>query len=286
MNRLSIENRAQVLTLLVEGNSIASACRITGVAKNTVLKLVQDIGHACAAYQDRVMRGLNCRRLQLDEQWAFVGMKSKNVPLEKKDTFGYGDVYVWLALDADTKLIPCWHVGPRDADAAYTFIHDLAPRLNHRVQIVTDGLRAYIEAIGDAFGADVDFAQLVKLYGRNPGTNEARYSPAPCIGTRKKVVTGYVARDDVSTSHVERANLSMRMHNRRFTRLTNAFSKKLDNHMHAISLHFMFYNFCRVHQTLRVTPAMQAGLTDHIWAMKEVVEMSEMMSRKVVTRYA
>jgi IS1 family transposase len=281
MNRLDLRTRASVLQLLVEGNSIASACRITGVAKNTALKLIEEIGHACAAYQDRVMRGLECKRLQLDEQWAYVGMKNKNVPQAKKGTFGFGDVYVWVALDANTKLIPCWHVGPRDADAAYTFIQDLAPRLSRRVQIVTDGLKAYVEAIGDAFGSNVDFAQLVKLYGHhNTGTSEARYSPAPCVGTRKKVVTGRVAKDEVSTSYIERANLSMRMHNRRFTRLTNAFSKKLDNHMHAISLHFMFYNFCRVHKTLRVTPAMEAGLTDHIWTLDEVAEMAETMPQE------
>lgn len=285
MNRLDSNVRAAVLQLLVEGNSIASACRITGVAKNTVLKLIEEIGHACAAYQDRVMRDLKCKRLQLDEQWGFVGMKSKNVPSEKKGTFGYGDVYVWVAIDSDTKLVPCWHVGPRDADAAYTFIGDMAARLANRVQITTDGLRHYIDTISDAFGSEVDFAQLVKIYGRPTGT-EARYSPAPCIGTRKRVITGDVAKSEISTSYVERVNLTMRMNNRRFTRLTNAFSKKLENHMHAISLQFMSYNFCRVHKTLRVTPAMEAGLTDHIWTLDEVVEMAETMRKKIVTRSA
>lgn len=287
MNRLNVTDRARILTMLTEGNSIASACRVTGASKNTVLKLLEDIGHACAAYQDQVMVDLKCNRLQLDEQWAFVGMKARNVPDKLRDTFGYGDVYVWVALDADSKLIPCWHVGPRNADAAHVFIDDLASRLRNRVQIVTDGLKAYIEAIGDAFGAAVDFAQLVKLYGHARGKAEViRYSPAPCIGTRRTVRTGDVAYDEISTSYVERVNLTMRMSNRRFTRLTNAFSKKLENHMHAISLQFMAYNFCRIHKTLRVTPAMEAGIAEHVWTMEEVVMMADTMPKEIVTRAA
>lgn len=277
MNALTTKDRAKILSLLVEGNSINAACRITGVSKNTVLKLLAHVGSACVAYQDRVMSNLKCKRLQLDEQWSFVGMKQKNVPQELRGIFGHGDVYVWLALDANTKLIPCWHVGTRDAESAYEFIHDLAKRLTERVQIVTDGHAAYVQAIDDAFGANVDFAQLIKLYGTQGQTKEdgRRYSPAECIGTRKRVLRGKVSRADVSTSFVERANLTMRMHNRRFTRLTNAFSKKLENHMHAISLHFMYYNFCRQHTSLRISPAMAANVDDHLWDMEEVVMMAD-----------
>jgi len=200
-------------------------------------------------------------------------MKQKNVPEELQGEFGYGDVYTWTAIDADTKLIPCWHVGTRNADSAYAFIHDLASRLINRIQLTTDGHRAYIEAVEDAFGADIDFAQLIKLYGNAGQTKEdqRRYSPAECTGTEKRRIIGNPNIKDVSTSYVERQNLTMRMHMRRFTRLTNAFSKKLENHMHAISLYFMFYNFCKVHKSLRVTPAMEAGLTDHVWSMAEVV---------------
>lgn len=277
MNVLTTKDRAKILTLLVEGNSINAACRITGVSKNTVLKLLAHVGHACVAYQDRVMRNLKLKKLQADEIWAFVGMKQKNVPEHLRGTLGYGDVYTWLAIDADTKLIPCWNVGNRGAESAYDFIHDLAARLANRIQLTTDGHSAYVMAVEDAFGNDVDFAQLVKLYGTLGQTKEEhrRYSPAECTGTRKHRITGDPNMKDVSTSYIERANLTMRMHMRRFTRLTNGFSKKLENHMHAISLHFMFYNFCRIHASLRVSPAMAAGVDDHLWDMEEVVMMAD-----------
>ena len=273
MNVLTTKDRAQILSLLVEGNSINAASRITGVSKNTILKLLVHVGTACVAYQDRVMRNLNCKKVQCDEIWAFVGMKQKNVPQELQGTLGYGDVYTWLGIDADTKLIPCWHVSTRGAESAYDFIHDLASRMANRIQLTTDGHQAYLMAVEDAFGADVDFAQLVKMYGTLGQTKKEhrRYSPADCTGIRKERVTGNPDMKHVSTSYIERANLTMRKHMRRFTRLTNAFSKKLENHMHAVSLHFMFYNFCKIHLTLRVTPAMEAGIADHIWSIEEIV---------------
>lgn len=273
MNKLDNKKRAQVLALLVEGNSINSTCRITGAAKNTVLKLLADAGAACATFQDGSMRNLPCKRLQADEIWSFVGMKQKNVPEEIKGVFGFGDVYTWTANDADTKLVPCWHVGTRDADSAHDFISDLASRLSNRVQLTTDGHKVYVEAVEAAFGRDIDYAMLVKMYGVVDYGKEAqrRYSPAQCTGSEKKHIMGDPDMAEVSTSYVERQNLTMRMHMRRFTRLTNAFSKKLENHMHAISLHFMYYNFCRIHKTLRVTPAMEAGISDHVWTLEEVV---------------
>lgn len=277
MNKLDTKSRTQIVKMLVEGNSINSVCRITGVAKNTVLKLLAEVGAACAAYQDRVMNGLKCKRLQLDEQWGFVGMKQKNVPKELRGTLGFGDTYLWSAIDADTKLIPCWHLGTRAADSAYAFVHDLAKRLANRVQITSDGHAAYVAAVEDAFGADVDFAQLIKVYADLGRTKEEarRYSPAECTGTQKRRIIGNPNIKDVSTSYIERANLTMRMSNRRFTRLTNAFSKKLENHMHSISLHFMHYNFCRIHQTLRVSPAMAAGVDKHLWDVEEIIMMAD-----------
>lgn len=277
MRVLDTKQRAQILTLLVEGNGVNAACRITGFSKNTVLKLLAHVGAGCAAYQDRVMRNLKCKKLQADEIWAFVSMKQRNVPEDKRGILGYGDVYTWTAIDADTKLIPCWNVGTRGAEAAYGFIHDLASRLAHRIQLTTDGHSAYLIAVEHAFGNDIDFAQLIKLYGTLGQSKEdaRRYSPAECTGIMKHRITGDPNVKDVSTSFIERANLTMRMHMRRFTRLTNAFSKKLENHMHAISLHFMFYNFCKIHSTLRVSPAMAAGVDDHLWSMEEVVTMAD-----------
>ena len=283
MNTLKTKVRAQVLSLLVEGMAINAVTRATGVSKTTILKLLVHVGAACAAYQDRVMVNLPCKKVQCDEIWAFVGMKQKNVPDELKGTLGFGDVYTWTAIDADTKLMPCWNVGTRGAESAYDFIHDLASRMANRIQLTTDGHKAYVVAVEDAFGADIDFAQLVKIYGNDnqTKTDARRYSPAECTGIRKERITGNPDMREVSTSYVERANLTMRMHMRRFTRLTNAFSKKLENHMHAVSLHFMFYNFCRIHASLRVTPAMEAGITDHVWTMEEVVMMSD--TNEVVT---
>lgn len=280
MNSLSVSERAKILSLLVEGNSISATCRITGAAKNTVLKLLADVGDACAAYQDRVLRKLPCKKIQCDEIWSFVGMKERNVPADLKGTLGYGDVYTWTAIDADTKLIPCWHVGTRDAFSARDFIRDLASRLANRVQLTTDGHKPYLNAVDRAFGADIDYAMLIKLYGPAHGSaQERKYSPGECCGTIVGTVCGNPKPEDISTSFVERANLTMRMSMRRFTRLTNGFSKKLDNHMHAISLHFMHYNFCRVHKSLRVTPAMEAGLDDHVWSMEEVAMMADTNSR-------
>ena len=223
------------------------------------------------------MTGLKLKRIECDEIWSFVGMKQRNVPKELADTFGVGDVYTWTAIDADTKLIPCWHIGTRGVESAKLFMSDLAARLDGRVQLTTDGHRAYLTAVDETFGSDIDFAQLVKIYGNEGQTKEdaRRYSPAQCTGAEKHRVSGNPDMENVSTSYVERQNLTMRMHMRRFTRLTNAFSKKLENHMHAISLYFMFYNFCKIHKSLRVTPTMESGITDHVWDLEEVIEMAD-----------
>ena len=271
MNKLDQKKRTQVVAALVEGNSIRSTVRMTGIAKNTVIKLLVDLGKACSEYQDKAFRNLTCKRIQCDEIWSFVGAKDKNVPADKKGVFGYGDVWTWTAIDAQSKLIPCWYIGDRSAESAYHFIHDLKGRLANRVQLTTDGHKAYLDAVESAFGDDVDFAQLVKIYGATKKEGETRYSPAQCMGARRAKITGKPDYDHVSTSFVERANLSMRMGMRRFTRLTNAFSKKVANHEAAIALHFMHYNFARVHQTLRVTPAMEAGISNHVWSLEEIV---------------
>ena len=263
----------------MEGNSINGIVRMTGVAKNTVLKLLADLGSACLDYQDTHLRNLNLRHVQCDEIWEFCYAKEKNVPAEHKGEFGYGDVWTWTAIDADTKLIPCWHVGKRDGADAWDFIANLRSRLSNRVQLTTDGHRAYLEAVERAFGANIDYAMLSKLYGPTEPEREARrrYSPAECVGTETKIIQGHPDKTHISTSYVERQNLTMRMSMRRFTRLTNAFSKKLENHMHAISLHFMHYNFARPHKTLANpyprTPAMAAGITDHIWEVEEVISL-------------
>ncbi len=270
MNKMSVKRRTQVIACLVEGNSVRATCRMTGTAKGTVLKLLADLGQACREYQDRVLRELPCKRVQCDEIWSFCYAKGKNVPEDLRGQFGYGDVWTWTAICADTKLVPSWCIGSRDAGTAYVFIHDLASRLGERVQLTTDGHKAYLAAIEDAFGADVDYAMLVKLYGGDP-RDEARYSPAACLGCRRDSISGDPDPAHVSTSYAERQNLTMRMSMRRFTRLTNAFSKKVENLEHAVSLHFMHYNFARVHQTLRVTPAMEAGITDHVWSLEEIV---------------
>jgi IS1 family transposase len=277
MNKLSLEKRTQIVALLVEGTSINSTCRVTGASKNTVLKLLAEVGEAVALYQDRVMAGLACKKVQCDEIWSFVGMKEKNVPDELKGVFGIGDVYTWTAIDSETKLVPCWHVGTRGAESARIFMKDLASRLANRIQLAADGHRVYLNAVEAAFGDYVDYAMLVKQYGNDGVPKEAsrRYSPSEFSGAEKTRINGNPDMNQVSTSHVERANLTMRMNMRRFTRLTNAFSKKLENHMAAISLHFMHYNFCRIHKTLRVTPAMEAGIADHVWDLEEVLMMVE-----------
>jgi IS1 family transposase len=275
MNKLTTAKRAQVIRCLVDGNGIRATVRITGVAKDTVTKLLVDLGEVCSAYQDRVMRDLPCKRIQLDEIWAFCYAKEKNVPEEKKGQPGYGDLWTWVAIDADTKLVPAWLVGGRDSEYAHAFVMDLRKRLANRVQLTSDGHKPYLEAVEQAFGADVDYAMLVKLYGGSgegeAGTAQRKYSPGECVGTRKSTVAGSPDPEHVSTSFAERQNLTMRMAMRRFTRLTNAFSKKLSNHEASVALHFMNYNFCRIHQTLRVTPAMAAGVTDRLWEIENIV---------------
>lgn len=273
MNKLDIKKQAQIISALVEGNSIRATCRMTGAAKGTVLKLLADIGDACAEYQHKHLRNLTCNKIQCDEIWSFCYAKDKNVPKDKKGKFGYGDVWTWTAICADSKLVPSFFIGTRDLESAKVFMNDLASRMKHRIQITTDGHKAYIEAVEDAFGSDVDYSQIVKLYGVERIEEEARYSPAKCIGAKKKRINGNPDDESVSTSYVERQNLTMRMSIRRFTRLTNAFSKKIDNLHHALALHFMYYNFCRVHQSLRVTPAMEAGVTDHVWDIEEILTL-------------
>jgi len=253
-----------------------SITRLTGASKNTVAKLLKDAGKAFAEFQSKTLTNLPCKSVQCDEIWSFVGMKARNVPADLKDTFGYGDVYTWTAIDADTKLVPCWHVANRDAVAARNFISDLASRLANRVQLTTDGHGPYLRAVDEAFARDVDFAQLVKIYGPARGNHqEVRYSPGECCGAVKNVICGDPEAKAISTSYVERANLSMRMGMRRFTRLTNGFSKKVENHEHALAIYFMHYNFVRIHQSIRVTPAMAAGVSDNLWSLEDMVALIE-----------
>ena len=272
MNRLSAEKRARIIAALVEGNSIRTTVRMTGVSKNTVTKLLVDLGAACSAYQDRVMRDLDCRSIQADEIWTFVGAKEKNVTPQRHDG-GWGDVWTWVAIDADTKLVPSYRVGRRDLTEATEFMRDIAGRLRHRVQLTTDGHRPYLQAIDKAFTGGVDYAQLVKLYG--PSVDERRYSPPVCTSAAATVRSGDPDPERISTSYAERQNLTMRMSMRRFTRLANAFSKKVENLAAAVSLHFMHYNFCRVHKTLGTTPAVAAGLADHVWTIDELIRVLE-----------
>ncbi len=270
MNRLAASKQEAVISALVEGVSINSTCRMTGVAKHTVLKLLRDMGCACAAYHEDHVRNLRVRRVQADEVWSFVYGKDKNLTLEQIQA-GAGSVWTWTALDADTKLIISYTLGDRGAATAQAFMQDVASRISNRIQLTTDGHRVYADAVEGAFGADIDYAMLVKIYGASNDNPESRYSPATCIGCRTGVLNGDPNPEYISTSFVERQNLSMRMGMRRFTRLTNGFSKKLENHGHMVALYFMHYNFCRVHKTLRVTPAMEAGLTDHVWSVEELL---------------
>lgn len=272
MNRLTAEERAKILHLLCEGQSIRAVTRLTGASKNTVTKLLVDAGKACSEYQDRVFVNLPCKRLQVDEVWSFVYAKEKNVPDHKRGSAG--DIWTWTALCADTKLMPSWYVGNRDTEAAMIFVADLASRLANRVQLTTDGHRPYLEAVDSAFGTDVDYAMLVKVYKEQP-EGKRRYSPADCIGTKKKRIEGNPDWKHVSTSFAERQNLNLRMHARRFTRLTNAFSKKVENHAYAVALFAMYYNFVRIHQTLRTSPAMAAGVTDRLWEIGDIVKVVE-----------
>lgn len=273
MNKLSADKRATILTLLCEGSSLRAITRITGVSLDTVTKLLIDAGKACQAFHDQAVRNVRAKRVQCDEIWSFTYAKQKNVETAKAAPEHAGDTWTWTALDADNKLIVSWLVGGRDAEYAATFMEDVAGRLANRVQLTTDGLKAYLEAVEGAFGADVDYAQLVKLYGDTPDSAKGRYSPADCTGIRKTRIEGRPDEKHVSTSYVERQNLTMRMHMRRFTRLTNAFSKKVENHAHAVALHCTFYNFVRIHKTLRCSPAMAAGITDRLWSMEDVVAL-------------
>ncbi|HLY05837.1 MAG TPA: IS1 family transposase [Rhizomicrobium sp.] len=283
MNKLDLAKRAQVLTLLVEGMSLRATSRAADVSYNTVCKLFTDAGRVCAEYQDRALRDLPCKRLQLDEIWSFVYAKQKNVAGAKAAPHDAGDAWTWVALDADTKLVASWRIGDRSSETAIAFTDDLASRLRNRVQITTDGHKAYLEAIEGSFGADVDYAMLVKVYGPAP-EGERRYSPAVCNGSVMHRVEGRPDVRHISTSFVERQNLTMRMSIRRFTRLTNAFSKKLENHALSVALHYMHYNFCRIHKTLRVTPAMAAGVTDRVWDMTDVAALIAAQEAPVAKR--
>lgn len=272
MNKLPIEKRVQIINLLVEGNSMRATARIADVAFNSVVKLFIQTAKVCAEYQDTVFRNLPCKRLQLDEIWSFVYSKQKNVPEGMEGEAG--DIWTWVAIDADTKLVPSWRIGARDSATAAEFVDDIASRLQGRVQITSDGHRPYLEAIEGAFGDNVDYAMLVKLYGETV-EGQKRYSPAQCVGAKKTRITGNPDLCCVSTSFVERQNLTMRMSIRRFTRLTNAFSKKIDNHAHSIALHYMHYNFVRIHRSLKITPAMAAGVTDKLWSIEDIVTLVE-----------
>jgi IS1 family transposase len=274
MNRLTLEKRTQIIGLLVEGNSLRATSRLADVSINTVTKLLVDVGAACQKYHDKYVQNIKSKRVQCDEIWSFVYGKDKNLPQNLRGKFGVGSIWTWVALDADSKLAISWLVGNRDAAYAHTFMQDVAARLSNRVQLTTDGLKAYLEAVEGAFGDDIDFAQLVKLYGPSI-EGEHRYSPAECTGAQKEKVTGNPKRKYISTSFVERQNLTMRMNMRRFTRLTNGFSKKVQNHALAVALHFMYYNFVRIHKTLRVTPAMQAGITKKLWSVEDIARLLE-----------
>lgn len=280
MNKLSNEKRTQIISALVDGCSINATCRMTDTSKHTVLKLLHDLGMACTKYHDEHLNNLSCKHLQCDEIWSFVYAKQKNIPAEKQGQFGYGDVWTWVAIDADTKLVASWLVGLRTLECATTFIMDLKSRLSNRVQLTTDGHKAYLDAIENAFGSEIDFAQLIKLYGNELET-EKRYSPAECVGTEKHIVQGQPDSKLISTSYIERQNLTMRMGMRRFTRLTNGFSKKVEFQEYAIALHYMHYNFCRIHKSLTpknsigVTPAMASGLTDRIWTIADLIKLIE-----------
>lgn len=264
MNRLPIEKRAQIIGMLVEGMSLRAASRLADVSINTVTKLLVDVGSACSEYQDKTLRNLPCKRVQCDEIWSFVYARDKNADPAMKAAGLAGDIWTWTALDADSKLMVSWAVGRRDIETAIEFMSDVADRLAHRVQLTTDGHKPYLNAVNAAFVGEVDYARLVKVYGNN----------GEFVAATKNPVVGSPNEADISTSYVERNNLTMRMHMRRFTRLTNAFSKKVENHMHAISLHFMYYNFAKIHKTLRVTPAMQAGVTDHVWSLEEIAKLA------------
>lgn len=271
MNKLPLKTRVQILDMLCEGSSMRSITRITGVSINTVSKLLEDAGDVCATFHDEHARGVKAKRVQVDEIWSFTYAKEKNVATAKAAPDGAGDTWTWTALEADTKLVVSFFVGGRDGDCAKWFMDDVASRLANRVQLTSDGHKAYLDAVEGAFGADVDYAQLVKLFGASPDSAKGRYSPAQCTGIKKTLIEGKPDRKHISTSYVERQNLTMRMGMRRFTRLTNAFSKKVENHVHALALYFVHYNWMRIHTTLRVTPAMAAGLTTKLMGWEDII---------------
>jgi IS1 family transposase len=278
MNKLTAEKQVQVIKCLVEGNSIRSTVRMTGVSMNTIQKLVLEVGATCAIYQNTKFKSLVCQKVQCDEIWAFCHSKEKNVPKELRGQHGYGDVWTFTAIDADTKLVISWIMGKRNTETAVEFMKDVHSRIANKVQLTTDGYHPYFLAVKNAFGTEIDYAVLRKIYGHN-GQPSQRYSPAVCIAAEKEVITGSPDPKHVSTSFIERQNLTMRMSMRRFTRLTNAFSKKLTNMKAAVDLHFMYYNFCRVHQTLGKTPAMASGLTDKVWKIEDVLELMEVKTK-------
>jgi IS1 family transposase len=275
MNRLDSKTREQVVNCLIEGCSIRATVRMTGVAKKTVMRLLCEVGEFCAEYQDKMFQNLPCKRLQLDEIWSWIYCKGKNRTEEiAKKNPAAGDVWLWTAVCADTKLVACWRLGPRNSGTAFRFVADLSVRLNNRVQLTTDGLKVYVDAIGVAFGGQVDYATLHKVYGM-PQEFETRYSPAQCIGCELKRVSGNPDEKHISTSYVERQNWTIRTNMRRYTRLSNGFSRKIENHAAAVALNFFAYNFIKIHRTLRVSPAMAAGVTDRLWDVKDLVAMWE-----------
>lgn len=276
MNRLSLQDRSKIIGCLVEGMSMRATTRLLGCSINTVTKLLVDLGTACLLYQNEVMRDLPCQRIQVDELWAFCYSKQKNTPAHLRNSGERGDIWTWVATEAQTKLVPSFCVGSRDADTAKLFIDDLAMRMRDRIQLTSDGFKAYLKPVEDAFGPEVDYAMLVKLYGPAAGGGpERQYSPAECCGAVKGVVCGNPDEAHISTSYVERQNLSVRMGNRRFTRLTNGFSKKAANHEYALAIYYMHYNFGRIHKTLRVTPAMEAKISDHVWSLEEIAALAD-----------
>ena len=284
MNKLDPKTRKLIIRCLVEGQSIRATARTADVSKNTVTKLLIDAGKACADYQDKALRGLPCKRVQVDEIWSFVHCKQKNVANAKAAPEGAGDVWTWTAIDADTKLVPSWLVADRSGASAIEFMDDLASRLAGRIQLTSDGHKPYLEAVEGAFGGDIDYAVIQKIYGTAPEAVKGRYSPAICTGVKRERIEGSPDPDHISTSYAERQNLTMRMSVRRFTRLTNAFSKKVENHAHSVALHFMFYNFCRIHKSLRVTPTMAAGVVDRLWDIDDIIRIVDEAAPKPAPR--
>lgn len=276
MNKLTREQRIRVVNCLIEGCSIRATVRMTGIAKKTVMRLLYEVGSFCESYQDRVLRNLPCRRIQVDELWGFNYCKEKNLTEEIAERIpSAGDVWLWVAIDPETKLVPCWQLGGRDAGTAFSFIHDLKDRLSSRIQLTSDGHRVYLTAVESAFGSDVDYAMLVKVYGNDPRESETRYSPGEVIGTQLAVISGNPNPKHISTSMIERQNWSVRTAMRRYTRLSNGFSRKIENHEAAVALNYFAYNFIKVHRTLRVSPAMAAGVTDRLFDVADLVDLWE-----------